>query len=134
MNQPIYLLVGTPGSGKTWVMDQLKDQFDCLKHDDYGDLKPYLNDIKRLQAIADKPILIETPFSVSQFMEALPVTPLFIIELPSVTRARYEAREGKPIPKGHLTRIQTYLDRADELGAFMGTSEQVLSHLKTLIK
>lgn len=51
-----------------------------------------------------------------------------------MTRARYEAREGKPIPKGHLTRIQTYLDRADELGAFMGTSEQVLTHLKTLIK
>ncbi len=132
MKQPIYLIVGTPGSGKTWVMDQLKDKFDILRHDDYGEFKYYAKAIYQLQSVADKPILIETPFSVSQFMAALEVTPVFIIESDEVTRTRYETREGKPIPKGHLTRIQTYIDRAEELNAFSGTSAEVLAHLQKL--
>lgn len=152
MKQPIYLVVGTPGSGKTWVCQQLGDKFDYLPHDDFGDPKRYIEAIVRLatynQSAAQfntpdvtpaNPVLIETPFSVTQIKEPLEargykVIPVFIIETPEVTTKRYEDRDQKPIPKGHLTRIETYKTRAKELGAFSGTAEQVLAHLRTVSK
>lgn len=134
--QEIYLIVGVPGSGKTWVCEQLKDSFDYLRHDDYPNDKVYVSAVYKLQGTATKPILIETPFSVSQILEPLSkhfiVTPVFIIETPSLTQLRYESRENKEIPKGHLTRIQTYIERAKALQAFTGTSEEVLKYLKSL--
>jgi hypothetical protein len=130
---PIYLLAGTPGSGKTWVCKQLEDKFDYLAHDDFPNPKTYISAIKRLASFATKPILIETPFSVSTFTDSLPVTPVFIIESEEVTKSRYEARDNKPIPQGHLSRIKTYIDRAKELNAFSGTSEQVLEYLKSKV-
>lgn len=86
---------------------------------------------------ADKPILAEAPFSISQTKEPLEeagikVIPVFIQEHPDVITKRYVDREGKAIPKGHLTRQQTYKVRAHEYGAFQGTSEQVLKHLKEI--
>lgn len=140
MKQPIYLVVGTPGSGKTWVCKQLGDKYDHLAHDDYSDSKRYVKDAMHnvdYNAINSihKPTLIETPFSVSQVMEPIEakgytVIPVFIIESPDTTAKRYEEREYKPIPQGHLTRIETYRQRAKELKAFSGTSEQVLAYLK----
>lgn len=136
MTQPIYLIVGAPGSGKTWVCNQLKDRFEYLPHDTFPNDKTYVSAVHKLQGTATKPILIETPFSVSQILEPLSkhftVVPVFIIETPSLTQLRYESRENKPIPQGHLTRIQTYIQRAKELNAFSGTSKEVLDHLKSL--
>lgn len=133
MNKSSYLIVGAPGSGKTWIGNQLKDQFDYLPHDDYPNPKVYISAIKRLMQFNTKPILIETPFSVSVYTEALTVTPVFIIETPEVTKQRYESRENKPIPQGHLSRIETYRQRAAELNAFSGTSEEVLKYLKSKV-
>lgn len=134
----VYLIVGTPGSGKTWVCKQLEDQFDYLAHDDFPDDKSYVAAVKRLEDIADKPILIETPFSVSNVMgplvdHGMVVTPVFIIESAEITTKRYEERESKSIPKGHLTRIETYKKRALELDAFSGTSQEVLDYIKLRI-
>jgi hypothetical protein len=131
----IYLVVGTPGSGKTWVCKQLQDKFDYLAHDDYPSPKFYVTNILQLLDITSKDVLIETPFSVSQIIEPLnkegyEVIPVFIIETPEVTSKRYEEREGKPIIPGHLTRINTYIQRAAELSAFKGTSQEVLDYLK----
>lgn len=148
MKEPIYLVVGTPGSGKTWVCQQLGDKFDYLPHDDYGDAKLYVNAILRLAEYNGKknpneerilPILIETPFSVTQIKEPLEakgyqVIPVFIIETAEVTSKRYQDRELKPIPKGHLTRIETYKQRAKELNAYSGVASQVLEHLKGRVK
>lgn len=125
---PIYLIVGVPGSGKTWVCKQLTAKFDYLPHDDFPNPKAYIAAIKRLSSFATKPILIETPFSVSQYMESLNVIPVFIIETPEITKNRYETRDNKPIPQGHLSRINTYIERANELKAFKGTSQEVLDH------
>ena len=131
----IYLVVGTPGSGKTWVCKQLQDKFDYLAHDDYPNDKAYVSNILQLLDFATKPVLIETPFSVSQITEPLmregyEVIPIFIIESHQVTAERYQQREGRPILAGHFTRINTYTKRAEELGAFKGTSQEVLDYLK----
>lgn len=135
--QSIYLVIGAPGSGKSWVCEQLKDIYEYYAHDEYKDT--YLATILEQGNTATKPILIETPFSVSQLLDPLTnagfkVTPIFILETPELTAKRYEEREGKPIHKAHLTRIQTYAKRANELKAFSGTSTEVLTHLKTLSK
>lgn len=133
--QKIYLLVGTPGSGKTWVATQLRSKFSHLAHDNFPRTGDYLEATKKTAAESSKPVLIETPFSVSQIIGPLKdsgfdVTPLFIIESEVTTKNRYAAREGKPIPAGHLTRIKTYIDRAKELGALSGTSDEILNHLR----
>lgn len=131
----IYLIIGAPGSGKSWVCNQLKDQFDYIPHDEYK--IGYIEEIVKRAKIASKLLLIETPFSISKVVDPLNLAgfspvPVFIIETPEITSKRYEAREGKPIHQGHLTRIETYKKRAKELKAFQGTSEEVLNYLKGL--
>ncbi len=137
MIQTIYLVVGTPGSGKSWVCEQLKDKFEYISHDSYPKLANYLALAESFAENGDKPVLIETPFSVSQIIGPLEnkgfdVIPVFIIEDEETTSNRYESRENKPIPQGHLTRIQTYRERAHELQAFSGTSEEVLKYLQNI--
>lgn len=137
----LFLIVGAPGSGKTWVTSQLEDRFHLIHHDGYIYLKgpkgAYVQAILDQTPKATKPVLIEAPFSMSDTIDPLEkagykITPVFIIERPEIHSARYEKRENKPIPKGHITRTNTYLKRAKEGNHFYGTSEQVLNHLKKL--
>ena len=143
--KPIYLLIGTPGSGKTWCMDQLKDKYNVLAHDkkdEHGNYyrftdDEYIRDIDGAARTGHHPVLCETPFSISNLYEPLTklghdVRPVFIIEHPNVTAQRYFVRENKAIPKGHLTRIETYKQRAKEMKAKVGTSAEILIHLKGL--
>lgn len=133
-----YMVIGCPGSGKSWVCDQLKDAFDYVHHDLYigmaGDT--YVKEIMKRASDATKPLLIEAPFSVSQIKDpleaaGLKITPVFIQEDRGIISDRYMKRENKEIPKGHLTRQETYRQRADEWKSFKGTSSQVLEHLKS---
>jgi adenylate kinase family enzyme len=137
-----YMVIGCPGSGKSWVCDQLEklDKFEYCHHDLYikmaGDT--YVKEILKRAEKTDKPILCEAPFSISQLKEPLEkagidVIPVFIQELPHTIRTRYWQREKKDIPNGHLTRQNTYAQRAKEWGAFQGTSEEVLKHLKEAV-
>lgn len=137
--KPIYLVVGVPGSGKTWVCEQLGSKFNYLPHDEFIDegIPAYVNSAARLAEFSETPVLIETPFSVTQIREPLlkrkhTVIPVFIIEEKSVISDRYSKRDNKPIPQGHLTRIDTYITRANELKAFKGTSKEVLEFLSKI--
>jgi hypothetical protein len=139
MTKTIYILVGTPGSGKTWIAKQLIDRFTFVPHDSYKTPNTYVEAIRLEATRSNKPILCETPFTLSFYTDSLSgfeVKPIFIIETPEVTQGRYESRfretgHGQPImPKGHLTRIDTYHKRAHELGAPMGTSSAMLDYLK----
>jgi hypothetical protein len=134
------MVIGCPGSGKSWVCDQLKDRFHYVHHDLFVGMAGgvYVAEIVRQSKIATRPLLIESPFSVSQIKDPLErlgfqITPVFIQEDPAVIRGRYRARERKEIPTGHLTRQITYKQRADTWRAFQGTSSQVLAHLKGVI-
>jgi hypothetical protein len=139
----IFILVGAPGSGKTWVARQVVDKFTYVPHDTYGlaGNKAYVKSIATQATNSDKPIVCDTPFSLSEIKEPLShlglnVKPVFIIESPETTQSRYEARYrteglGQPVmPKGHLTRIETYKQRARELQAPSGTSSEMLDYMK----
>lgn len=139
MKQIVYLVVGVPASGKSWVCNQLKHKFLYLAHDLYIEAgrQAYIDDIEDLAFASIKPILVETPFSVSQFTEPLAkagitVKPFFIIEELDIIAKRYEERGNGPMPEANITRLSTYYKRANELGAFKGTSKQVLEALKNL--
>lgn len=130
--QKIFLVVGVPGSGKTTLCSKLIQKYEYLPHDDFESEISYIKAANRLQQIATKPLLLEAPFSVSIYTEALEVIPVFIIEEDAVVSDRYFNRDKKPIPKGHLTRQCTYKKRATELNAFFGTADQVFRHLDDL--
>lgn len=135
VKKKIFMVVGCPGSGKSWVCEKLSKQFQYVRHDDH--LKGYVPEIARQAKTATRPLLIETPFSVSQIKEPLEkqgfeVVPLYIQERPEVIRERYQNREGKSIPDGHLTRQETYGKRAKEQGAFSGSSTEILQRLREM--
>jgi hypothetical protein len=132
-----YMVIGCPGSGKTWVCDQLKDKFHLVHHDLFigmaGDT--YVKEILKQSKTSTKPLLIEAPFSVNKIKDpleeaGLKIVPVFIQEPHHVIADRYLKREKREIPKGHLTRQNTYKARAEEWKAFHGTASQVLDHLK----
>lgn len=132
----VYMVVGCPGSGKSWVCERVRDHFTYIPHDAHigGN---YVREIKRQAETATKPLLIETPFSMSIVEDPLKmagfrVECIFIQEAPGVIEERYKAREGKPLPEAHLTRQRTYKARAIERNAFQGTSERVLGYLMHL--
>lgn len=134
-----YMVIGCPGAGKTWICEQIKDKFTYVHHDLYIGMAggTYVNAIKEAAKDATKPLLIEAPFSIAQIMDPLKaegfeIEPVFIQEDPHVITERYQKRESKEIPKGHLTRQNTYLERAKAWGSFHGTSSQVLEHLKQM--
>jgi dephospho-CoA kinase len=133
--QKIYLVCGVPGSGKTWVCNQLKDKFDYINHDNYK--KNYALILKSAASYSKKPILADCPFAERALRDELvksgyKVIPVFIIEDPSVSKQRYETRDKKPYPQSFLTRAKTIENRAKEWDAFAGTSKQVLEHLKNI--
>jgi len=138
MTQPIYLLAGSPASGKSWVCNQLKDKFIYIAHDLYlNEFTKYLHAIKENARYGKKPVLTEAPFSVSKTQEPLEVAKLkvvnvYIVEDPKVLSERYEKDRKEQIPKGHLTRQNTYLERAKLQRAFVGNSNQVLQYLRNV--
>ncbi len=87
--------------------------------------------------IATKPVLTECPFGERPLREQLEaagieVIPVFVVEPPALVAERYQKREGKPIPNAAFTRAGNIIDRAREWGAFFGTSDEVLEHLRKL--
>lgn len=139
--QKVYILVGSPGVGKTWVSNQLKDQYEVIEHDDfmYTRNNEYVKALIQSSQSNNKSIIANTPFGLSDLIEALEhnkieVIPIFIIEHPTILEQRYRKRENKAIPKGHITRQQTYYNRSLELNAFKGTALEALNYLKAQVK
>lgn len=136
LRHTVHLVVGCPGSGKSWICNQLKDHFTLVHHDLFiGMSGPvYITAIAEASLTARKPLLAEAPFSISNTKDPLEalgftVVPVVIDEEPKVIEDRYFHREQKQIPKGHLTRQLTYRDRAVALGWFHGDVYECLAHL-----
>ncbi len=127
----VYLICGVPGSGKTWVCEQLKDKYEYVPHDLYmHNLHHILLDRSET---AKKPMITECPFAEREFkqkleLRGLSVIPYFIVEPQEVVKTRYESR-GKPLPKNIWTRALTIRDRAIEWNCPHGTSLEILDKL-----
>lgn len=140
MKKKCYLLIGVPGSGKSWVTTHLPAiKFKVCHHDDFIGMPPhsYFNSVVRSLRDQELPVVAEAPFGISEMKDGLEtqgfeVVPVFILEDESVLSTRYKHRELKPIPTGHLTRQKTYRERAQEWSAFNGTSQEVLEHMKVV--
>jgi gluconate kinase len=134
----VYLLCGVPGSGKTWVANQLTDKFMYIEHDQYIK-QPELELATVINACntQPKPVLLTCPFGETALRDALtsqgiPTVPLFIVEPPETIKRRYEARDKIHIPQSHLTRASTILNRAVEWNSVHGDSIAILNHLRNL--
>lgn len=132
----IYLVCGVPGSGKTWVCNQLQNDFIYVAHDDFIKLD-YVAALSNATDGAHKPLLAECPFGERELREKLQavgfkVIPVFVVETPETVRVRYQARTGKPATQAMITRAISIGQRAREWGAYAGKSEQVLNHLRML--
>jgi len=144
--QKIYCLCGVPGAGKTWITNHkdIQEKFHHIWHDGFIYLKQpgaYVRAILEQAEAAKKPILIDAPFSVRDTTDPLEeagylVEPIYILEDPDILAQRYQndpTRCGKPLPKGHLTRMATYAERAKSGNRFGGNSTQVLEYLRSLV-
>lgn len=138
MKPIVYMVCGVPGSGKSWVCEQLTDKFIYISHDLYlKDLVPEIVKQSIRSDIGNKPFLIDCPFGERKLRESLEelnfeVIPLFIIEDPETVKRRYEARENKPFSKSNYTRCTTIAERAIEWNAVSDTSEGILVYLREL--
>lgn len=155
---PVILIIGVPGSGKSWCARQLKDKYTYVPHDrcwthpekfppkdgdgdcDWpsGAKSTHVMELVRVAAKSDKPIITECPFAERELREQLEahgikVEPIFIIEPPRIVMDRYQKRSQKRIPKSFLTRATSIVDRADEWQAERGTSQEVLEILRSKV-
>jgi len=138
----IYLLCGVPGSGKTWVIDQLFNcrppiGFTSIEHDSVS-REQLLSLAKSLYPPTHmkRNVIIDCPFDERSLRSELEhlnlkVTPLFIVEHPKVIEARYFKREGKRPSQSILTRAETIMNKVREWNAFYGTSQEVLDFLRS---
>lgn len=132
MKPTVYLICGVPGSGKTWVAKQLRDQFTYVPYDDHRKAG-IVSALKAKRGLS--PLVTECPFGESELKAELEkagfdVRPYFITEDTETIQARYEDREGKPLDQRAVTRSKTIGARAREWGAPSGTSAQVLKMLQ----
>ena len=135
MTTTVYLVCGVPGSGKTWVCEQLKDEFNYVPHDHHiGTIGHYIG---RFGPESKKPILTECPFAERIARDELErggftVIPIFVVEDVEVVKTRYLTQRSRESPKASVTRATTIINRADEWQAFRGTSQEVLEHLRDI--
>lgn len=138
--QIVYVLVGVPGCGKTWLLDQLPtDRFTIIRNDDYiGHWADYMDAIFAA-ADGDRPVVCEATFSVSAItgklsLRSITYQEIYIIESREMLRYRWSMRgTDMAIQMGHLTRQRTYLGRAEMQGAPHGTSDEMLETFRGLV-
>lgn len=127
----VYLLVGAPASGKSWIANQLTDTFEYVSYD--GNSKKDHLDLLRKKS--DKPKLYDPTFKISTIIRRHSDEFNFIVigiyETEEVLRSRMEQRGGKWTDT-IIKRNEVVKKRYEKYGAngFLGTSQEVLDYLK----
>jgi gluconate kinase len=152
--QPVVLVCGVAGAGKSWICRQLKDEYEYIPHDRCwshptaspsddidqpwgppGSKSTHLADVLTAARQATKTVLTEVPFGERQLKEDLEaagvtVQPVFVVEDSATIRTRFVQREGSLPSKGVMTRLAGLQARAQNWRAFWGTSDEVLAYLR----
>lgn len=134
--QPVYLVIGVPGSGKTWVSRKVAHKTHYIPHDLHTD--DQFDVIMARLPDSDRPIITESPFMEKvirrQLLDAgVDVRPYLVWENQETVQRRYEEREGRPIPQMHLTRVKNIKARAEEWEIPIGSSEEIAKMLDRAI-
>lgn len=131
----VYLVIGVPGAGKTWVCEQLVDRFSYVARD--SDWDRHLERLLKAAKSADRAVVSEVPFGESGLIEALKLAGIdvrcvYVVEPPLVLTERMR-RRGKRLPThGELKRARGHTEKAFNEHVFSGTSEEVLAHLRAV--
>lgn len=126
----VYLLIGAPSAGKSWVANQLLDKYDYISYD--GNRKK--DHLTLLAQPSDKIKLYDPTFKISTLIRRHSDLYNFVIvciyESEEVLRERMASRDGKFTP--------TILKRNEQVkkrflkygnGGFIGNSQEVLEWL-----
>ena len=131
----IYLLIGAPGAGKSWVAKQLTHKFKYVSYDE----NPKKDHLTLLRQPTDKPIIYDPTFKISTFIRRhsheFDIRLVAIRESEDTLRERIESRGGKWTPtiaKRNLD-VQKRFEKYGS-GGFIGTSEEVLRYLDSVIE
>jgi len=131
----VYLLVGAPASGKSWVANQLIDKFDYISYD--GNRKKTHLDLLRVPST--KPKLYDPTFKISTVIRRHSDEFNFIIvaiqEDEPTLRARMAERGGKWTDT-IMKRNEQVRKRFEKYGndGFIGNSSDVLVYLSSLVQ
>lgn len=129
----VYLLIGAPAAGKSWVANQLTDKFDYVSYD--GNRKKTHLDLLRVPST--KPKLYDPTFKISTVIRRHSDEFNFVIvaiqEDEQTLRQRMSSRGGKWTDT-IMKRNEQVRKRYEKYGngGFIGTSTEVLDYLKTL--
>lgn len=135
--KPIVLVVGCPGSGKSFVCEAVRGQYLYVPHDLYKEREYPIYLLKSVSR--EKPVIGEIPFGLSKIEQACArgtkVIPVFLYEKEALLHERWDRRGNVTASTrtGHLTRQETYRERASALGAFSGSSSELIEHLRRLV-
>jgi len=137
LNKPlptVYLLVGAPASGKSWVASQLTDKFDYISYD--GNSKKTHLDLLKIPSI--KPKLYDPTFKISTIIRRHSNEFNFILvgiyEEEQVLRDRMNLRGGTWTDTV-MKRNEVAKKRYEKYGTngFLGSSQEVLEFLKEVV-
>lgn len=130
----IYMLIGAPASGKSWVCNQILDQFEYISYD--KNIKK--NHLKLLRALSKKPKLYDPTFKISTIIrrhsDEFNFHIICIKETEDVLKERIANRGGKmtdTIMKRNKQVEKRYI-KYGSTKSFIGTSTEVLEYLKKL--
>ena len=122
----LYLLAGSPASGKSWVLSNLTN-FDCID----SDLVPK-KELRHRVDLASKPLLTLT-IGISSFIKRntdLDIKLITIVEDIDTLNQRMIARGGKITPT--IERRAKRMTALAKQSIFSGTSQEVLKYLRSL--
>jgi hypothetical protein len=132
MKHPIYLLIGAPCSGKTWIIDQVKHFVRCVEHDLSPDnLDDY---IWRVQYVSYSGVVVaDIPFKGEEFAAqlsklGLDVHKLYVLVRDGDLKQRYFKRTGK-LPHQYILNTNKSIMEHFQEGEFAGDSTRVLEYL-----
>ncbi len=131
----LYILVGSPCSGKTWVMTQLKDKTKVLEHDKYIN-KDY-TEVLTEELMVSPVVIAESPFSASLYVDTFTklghtVIPIYVISDDQVLATRYKERGKDAYPPRYISQNRTFKDRISK-GSLGGDSSAVLFIITELL-
>lgn len=127
----LFILIGAPGIGKTWLCNRLSDDFYVVSSDRF---KNKLDDAVKEALKQDKPVLVDIPFKIKAFIERWrAIVPdayvATLVEEEAVHRQRIESRGGK-FNETIVRRIKRIDSLSKRYANLVGTSDLLLRRLK----